>query len=200
MAAIVLSIAALVRAIRRRTGQRGYPPRPSLGPLKTDTSPRSVTRDGAERAGDRHPNNRLTRLQDATGLATRSSLRKSTRLPDWQLAKINESPFDSAKWIDRSEQLLLSREPQPHSRDDHRERITRARQAAEALFTPRRQVAEPSVSDSLPSADQPVRKPRVLGISSPAPLRLEEVKAPVAPEPQRAPEIPRSKFARSAAW
>jgi hypothetical protein len=104
-----------------------------------------------------------------------------------QLAKINESPFDIAKWIDRSKQLLLSRQPQPHSRGDDRERIARARQAAEALFTPRRQVAEPSVSDSLPLADQPVRRPRVLGISSPA---------PVAPEPQMAPEIPRSKFAR----
>jgi len=90
---------------------------------------------------------------------------------------------------------LLSRQPQPHYRGDDRERITRARQAAEALFTPRRQVAEPSVSDSLPSADQPVRKPRVLGISSPAPARLEEVEAPVAPEPQT-PEIPRSKFVR----
>jgi hypothetical protein len=41
-----------------------------------------------------------------------------------------------------------------------------------------------------------VRKPRVLGISSPAPVRLDEVKAPVAPEPEMTSEIPRSKFAR----
>jgi hypothetical protein len=40
-----------------------------------------------------------------------------------------------------------------------------------------------------------VRKPRVLGISSPAPARLDEVKAAVAPEPQTMPEIPRTKFA-----
>jgi hypothetical protein len=91
---------------------------------------------------------------------------------------------------------LLSRQPQPHPGGDDRERTTRARQAAEALFTPRRQVAEPSAADSLPSTDQPVRKPRVLGISSPLPVRLEEAKAPVAPEPQATPEIPRSKFAR----
>ena len=112
-----------------------------------------------------------------------------------QLAKINESPFDIAKWIDRPELHLLSRQPHSHPRGDDRERITRARQAAEALFTPRRQVAEPSASDSLP-ADQSVRKPRVLGISSLAPVRLDEVKAPVAPEPETTPEIPRSKFAR----
>ena len=91
---------------------------------------------------------------------------------------------------------MLNRQQQPHPRGDDGERVTRARQAAEALFAPKRQVAEPSVSDSLSSADQPARKPRVLGISSPAPVRLEEVKAPVAPESQTTREIPRSKFAR----
>jgi hypothetical protein len=96
----------------------------------------------------------------------------------------------------RSEQLLLSRQPQPHPSGDDRERIMRARQAAEALFTPRPQVAEPLAADSLPPTDQPVRKPRVLGISSSAPARLGELEAPVAPEPQTTPEIPRSKFAR----
>ena len=91
---------------------------------------------------------------------------------------------------------MLSRQQQPHPRGDDGERVTRARQAAEALFAPKIQVAEPSVSDSLSSADQPARKPRVLGISSPVPVRLEEVKAPVAPESLTTREIPRSKFAR----
>ena len=90
----------------------------------------------------------------------------------------------------RSEQLLLSRRPQPHPSGDDRERIMRARQAAEALFTPRPQVAEPLAADSLPPTDQPVRRPRVLGISSSAPARLGELEAPVAPEPQTTPEIP----------
>jgi hypothetical protein len=36
----------------------------------------------------------------------------------------------------------------------------------------------------------------VLGISSPTPVRLEEVKAPVAPESQTTLGIPRSQFAR----
>jgi hypothetical protein len=36
----------------------------------------------------------------------------------------------------------------------------------------------------------------VLGISSPTPVRLEEVKAPVAPESQTTLDIPRSQFAR----
>jgi hypothetical protein len=91
---------------------------------------------------------------------------------------------------------LLSRQQQPHSRGDDGERVTRARHAAEALFAPKRQVVEPSVSASLSSADQPARKPRVLGISSPVPVRLEGIKAPVAPESQTTREIPRSKFAR----
>ena len=36
----------------------------------------------------------------------------------------------------------------------------------------------------------------MLGISSPVPVRLEEVKVPVAPELQTTIEIPRSQFAR----
>jgi hypothetical protein len=91
---------------------------------------------------------------------------------------------------------LVSRWQQPGPRGDDRERTTRARQAAEALFTPKRQVAEPSDSDPLPSAGQPARKPRVLG-TLPAPsVRLAEVKAPISAEPQTTREIPRAQFAR----
>jgi len=73
------------------------------------------------------------------------------------------------RWINRSEQILLSQ--QPHRRGDDRERINRARQTAEALFTPKRQVTEQLVS-GFPPADQSARKPRVLGISPSAPNRL----------------------------
>ena len=61
-----------------------------------------------------------------------SSCGTGSRLPKVQLAKINESPFDVAKGS-TSEEILLSRQ-HPHSRGDDRERITRARQEAEALF------------------------------------------------------------------
>jgi len=91
---------------------------------------------------------------------------------------------------------LLSRQQQPYPRGDDRERITRARQAAEALFTSKPPVSGPSVSDS-PPADQSARKPRVLRILSPAtPVRPEELEIPVGPElpPTRA--IARSQFAR----
>ena len=57
--------------------------------------------------------------------------------------------------------------------------ITRARQAAEALFTPKRQPVDPSVSDPVPSAEQPARKLRVLAVLLPAPVRDEEVAPPV---------------------
>ena len=77
---------------------------------------------------------------------------------------------------------MLSRQQQPHPRGDDGERVTRARHAAEVLFAPKRQVVEPSVSASPSSADQPARKPRVLGILSPVPVRLKGIKAPVAPE------------------
>jgi hypothetical protein len=81
--------------------------------------------------------------------------------------------------------LLNHRQQQHHPRGDDRERITSARQAAEALFTPKRQPVEPSVSDPVPSAEQPARKPRVLPILSRGPVRNEEVAAPSNPEPCR---------------
>jgi hypothetical protein len=56
-----------------------------------------------------------------------------------------------------------------------------------------------SVPDSTP-ADQSARKPRVLRIISPPAIRVEEVKAPVSPEPRTAPAIPRSQLARLRSW
>jgi hypothetical protein len=96
--------------------------------------------------------------------------------------------------------LLNHRQQQQPPHGDDRERITSARQAAEALFTPKRQPAEPSVSDPAPSAEQPARKPRVLSILSPAPVRNEEVAAPVNPEPRTTRDIPRSHHARIRTW
>ena len=67
---------------------------------------------------------------------------------------------------------MLSQQQQ-YPRGDDRERITRARQAAEALFSPKRQITEQLVSDT-PPADQAARKPRVLSIALAAPTRHEE--------------------------
>ncbi|MGH7114616.1 MAG: hypothetical protein ACREE9_08990 [Stellaceae bacterium] len=101
-----------------------------------------------------------------------------------------------------SEQILLSgrpRQQQPHPRGDNRERITRARQAAEALFTPKRPVSMPSIPDT-PPADQSPRKPRVLGIVPAAPVHVEEVESPARLEQQTPCAIPRSQFARIRTW
>jgi hypothetical protein len=67
-------------------------------------------------------------------------------------------------------------------RDDERERITRARRAAEALFTTKRQVTKQSVSAPLPSVSQSEHKPRVLKALSSAPVGREEGNAPVDPK------------------
>jgi hypothetical protein len=96
--------------------------------------------------------------------------------------------------------LLNHRQQQEPPHGDHRERITSARQAAEALFTPKPRAAEPLASDPAPSAERPARKPRVLSILSPAPVRDEEVAAPVDPEPRTTREIPRSHHARIRTW
>jgi hypothetical protein len=91
---------------------------------------------------------------------------------------------------------LFSRQQQIQPRGDDREQITRARQAAEALFRSTPPVRGPSVPASA-GADQSARKPRVLRIISPAvPIRHEALEVPVATEPQTTREIPRSQFVR----
>jgi hypothetical protein len=93
---------------------------------------------------------------------------------------------------------LLSRPQQLTSRGDDPEQITRARQAAEALFTSKPPpVSTPTIPASLTTTDRSTRKPRVLPILSPAaPVRPEERETPAAPEPQTTREIPRSQFVR----
>jgi hypothetical protein len=95
---------------------------------------------------------------------------------------------------------LLDRRRPLTPRDDERERIARARQAADALFTTKRQLNKQPVADSLPSADQSARKPRVLKALSPAPVGHEEGAASVESERRITPEIPKSQFARIRAW
>ena len=83
---------------------------------------------------------------------------------------------------------------QRQSRGDDREQSVRARQAAEALFTSKQDVAERPFPE-LSQAPHP-RKPRILPILPPAPIRQQTVDAPVPPEQRHAPEIPVKKRAR----
>jgi hypothetical protein len=93
---------------------------------------------------------------------------------------------------------LLSRPQQLKPRGDDLEQITRARQAAEALFTSKPPpVSMPTIPASLTTTHRSTRKPRVLPILSPVALvRHEERETPAAPEPQTTREIPRSQFVR----
>lgn len=93
---------------------------------------------------------------------------------------------------------MLSRRQQPQTRGGDRERIRRARQAAEALFTPKPPVCEPSAPESpAPGDQQSPPKPRGLAITSPPAVRAEAaVEAPFSPEPPATRAIPRSQFAR----
>jgi hypothetical protein len=92
--------------------------------------------------------------------------------------------------------LLSTRHHQPpQPRGDDRERISKARQAAEALFILKSPVSGPSDPDSPPAA-QSARKPRVLAIAPVASGRRDDVETPVIPEPQATREIARSQFAR----
>jgi len=95
---------------------------------------------------------------------------------------------------------LFTRRQQSHARPDERERIRKARQEAEALFTSKWPISEASVPNPLPSADQSARKPRILRALRTAPVRYEKGSAPVSSEERMTPAIPSSQFARIRAW
>jgi len=93
--------------------------------------------------------------------------------------------------------LLCNRQRQPQPRGEDRERITRAREAAEALFTSKPSTNPPSVQQ----AAAEMRKPRVLQIVSPAPADRNDAPEP-SPIPSEPParKLPRAAFARIRAW
>jgi|HubBroStandDraft_6_1064221.scaffolds.fasta_scaffold40733_4 hypothetical protein len=122
-------------------------------------------------------------------------------MPLNSLAKTNEWHFDIANGQTIRRKPLLSRRRPLSPREDERERITRARRSAEALFTTKRQVTkQSSVSESLPSVHQSPRKPRVLKALPPTPVRHEEGQAPVESQERITSEIATSQFARIRAW
>ena len=102
--------------------------------------------------------------------------------------------------INHLEETLLDRWRPLSPRNDERERVTRARRAAEALFTSNRQLIKRPLSHPSSSVDQAARKPRVLKALSPATAGHEESRAPVASEQRIRPAIPKSQFARIRTW
>jgi hypothetical protein len=142
------------------------------------------------------PNSLRLILSDSTDIRVERA--PSIRYND--LRKLTNSTSKS-RVAKQSGQLLLNHRQKQHDlRGDDRERITSARQAAEALFTPQPRPVAPSVSDPAPSVEQPARKPRVLSILSPAPVRSKEIAAPVDPEPRTTRQVPRSHHARIQTW
>ena len=76
-----------------------------------------------------------------------------------------------------------------------------AHQAAEALFSPKRQMAEPSTLATGFAPDQTARRPRILSASSAQPNRPGETNGAVAPVPPKPREqIPATHAARVRTW
>lgn len=85
--------------------------------------------------------------------------------------------------------------------DHDQSRNINARQAAEALFRPKRVTPDQSVRETPASGDEPVRKPRVLEISLPVPSPTQVGRdEPIGPTQQITRKIPKSQFARIRAW
>jgi hypothetical protein len=94
---------------------------------------------------------------------------------------------------------LFNRSHQPDDRGDNHERTISARQAAEALFTPKPQRIEPSLREIAP-AGEPLRKPRVLAVAVGTPVPHDEPAQAMRAESIRKSVIPAADFARIRAW
>ncbi len=95
---------------------------------------------------------------------------------------------------------MFSRRQQPYPQGDERERVARARQAAEALFASKPAADEPTVPEDPAPAVQAVRKPRVLSIVPPPPVREQHPAAPARRTRRISRGIPRSQHARIRTW
>jgi hypothetical protein len=93
--------------------------------------------------------------------------------------------------------ILFNRSQQHDDHGNSREQITNARQAAEALFAPKR--IEPTIREGTP-AGEAVRKPRVLAIAAVATVPRDERKAPTSVKLPTMPVIPSAHVARIRAW
>jgi hypothetical protein len=100
-----------------------------------------------------------------------------------------------------SENILFSRRQQTYPNGDERERVARARQAAEALFTPK-QPTEPEPASATPTADEQLaRKPRIFAIAPPAPAQpVPSAVEPARRPPRRSRGIPEAQHARIRTW
>ena len=90
---------------------------------------------------------------------------------------------------------MFNRSHQYDDRGNSREQSTSARQAAEALFTPKLQRVEPTVREAAP-AGEAVRKPRVLAVATAVPVQHDEPDAPISAHPPMKPVIPTAHVAR----
>jgi hypothetical protein len=95
---------------------------------------------------------------------------------------------------------LFSSPQLSYSTGDDRERLARAREAAEALFTSKPPAAEGPASQGAAPGEQTARKPRVLAILPRAPARQAPPAAPVARAPRKPRGISRSQHARIRTW
>ena len=94
---------------------------------------------------------------------------------------------------------MFNRSPQHGERGDSRERSTSARQAAEALFTPKPQRVEPTIREAAPTGEA-VRRPRVLAVAAATvPAEHNEPGEP-AQQPTEPVIIPAAHVTRIRAW
>jgi hypothetical protein len=107
--------------------------------------------------------------------------------------------FDIGHRITVPEQILLSQEHLPDILNHDRERVLRARQAAEALFASKPPVTDPQTSTAT-TAGQIRRQPRVRPVIRPLTRRDDRRKAPITVDLETTSSISKSDFARIRTW
>jgi hypothetical protein len=103
------------------------------------------------------------------------------------------------------ENIVFTRRQQPYPRDDAQARLASARLAAEALFAAKPAVDEPPPLPGSEAVEPAVRKPRVLSIVPPPPIRPPPAADPPRPalngrKPRLRRVIPRAQHSRIRTW
>jgi hypothetical protein len=129
-------------------------------------------------------------------------LEKFNQPPTFEVSRLKFLTHSLLTAAKLSERLLFDRlqQQQHHDRDGDRGQITNARQAAEALFAPKRQSFKEIDQEAAPPTGEPIRGPRVLTISPAVPRHAQELAVPIGPKKQVKPKISKSQFARIRAW
>jgi hypothetical protein len=129
-----------------------------------------------------------------------ASFLKRSNKPPASKAVARRSFFRIAIWLSRVAKSYGAARLSSPEQQHHREEVTNARHAAEALFKPKGQPTAHQAGEFSSPVDQPARKPRILRMVTSTPVRSQQVASPIVRAKRMAQSIPASQIPRIRTW